>query len=160
MPAEMIGGSDAPVMLGGDQSTVDFALDGASGPAFDTGSLGGAPQRMYLTIDNVTASAPPSTSYEVILDMGTPGDPTDDFVVGLAGFFGVVEASSDEGNGAPHGLTFTYDITEVVDRLSARGLWDGDRARVSFRPVEDSEDDEATEISVGRVSIFLSLIHI
>lgn len=106
-------------------------------------------------IDNVTASSSPSTSYKVILDMGTPGDPTDDFVVGTAGFFGVEKASSTENAGAPHGLTFSYDVTLVVERLRARGLWDGAAARVTFEPVEAVDHEEPTEISVGRISFYV-----
>ena len=154
MPAEMIGGSDEPTVLGGSKMQVSMALEGASGPALDTGSFGDEPQRMYRTIENVTADAPPSTSYLVILDMGTPDDPTDDFTVGLAAFFGVEKASSVDGDDQPHGMNFTYDITEVVARLQARGLWDESQVRVSFEPTVDLAGEEATPITVGNIRFF------
>ena len=84
--------------------------------------------------------------------MGTPDDPSDDFVVGVAGFFGLVEAADVDNDDAPHGLTFTYDITTTVDKLQARGLWDDERVKVSFRAIRDKD---TPEIIVGGVRIYV-----
>lgn len=150
-PAQMIGATEAPITLADAPASAEIAMEATS--SFDTGSGFGRPSRMYLNLSNVTADAPPSTSYLVIVDMGTPDDDRDDFVVGTAAFFGAEQASVSSGTEPAHGLSFTYDITTVVARLQARGLWDESRLKVSFAPLEEV-DGPATDVSVGSIRVF------
>jgi len=160
VPTENIG-SSGQVTIGAARAEVDVVLEEPSGPALDSGSLGdaGAPPRMYLTIENATAAERPSASYRVVLDMGTPGDPTDDFVVGYASFFGIELASGVDGDQVPHGMSFTYEITNVVATLQDRGLWDANLVRVAFEPMpglDGSMEDvgAGTDISVEAIRVY------
>jgi hypothetical protein len=152
VPAELRGASARPVVLGAEGDEAQFSLVPSARPR-RRGLDDDVRRRVFLTVDNVTADGPPSTSYDVVLDMGTPDDPRDDYLVGVVAPFGVVEASSVE-NGEPHGMRFTFDVTDVVEKLTARGHWNEDAIRVTFRPIEEVEDDEPTEITIGRIGLY------
>jgi hypothetical protein len=75
----------------------------------------------------------------------------------LASFFGIDRA------GGEHGYRLTYDITDLVARLSAAGQWDESAVQVSFAPLEedvpdgvDAEPESADHdpVTVGRISVF------
>ena len=153
VPAEVVGASEKEIVLGKSSQTAYFKLSPSRRSPSPAAVERTGPQRVYLIIDNVTADGPPSTSYRVILDMGTPDEPRDDYRVGLVGLFGINKAYSVEGSGMPHGMRFAFEVTDVVERLKQRGLWNEDDIRVTFEPVEEGDDEDATEVKVGRVSI-------
>jgi hypothetical protein len=51
------------------------------------------------------------------------------------------------------GLTFSFDITGLVQRLQEAGDWDPQRLRVTFAPAR-AEADQSGDVSAGRVSLY------
>jgi hypothetical protein len=151
VPPEVVGATDQPLRLGSHEVATAFPIEDSRRRM--VGTEAAAPRRVYLTVENVTGDAAPSTSYEVVLDMPGPEEAGEDMVAGVVASFGVAQASSEERGDAPHGQRFTFDVTDIVDRLRTRGLWSGDEVRVRFRPIEEIEEAEPAEISVGRVSL-------
>ena len=67
--------------------------------------------------------------------------------------FGVPEASESDEEHSGSGLTFSFDITGVVQRLEEADDWDPQRLRVTFTPAR-VEAERAGDVSVGRVSLY------
>lgn len=153
-PAEMVGGTEDPIVLGGEAADAVFAVTPSRPSGFGIAD-DEPPTRVHLVVDNVVADAPPSTNYLAILDMGDPSD-RDDYTVGVVSFFGVESTSRVETERGGHAMRVSLDITDAVARLRARGLWNEDAVRVRFEPTAPVEADEPTQISIGRVSVFYS----
>jgi tyrosinase len=80
-----------------------------------------AQHRLYLVLNNLSATAVPETLYRVYLDLpeGAPNDPFNSNYVGSFQFFDAVPHGEDH---AMHGSKpFTFDVTDVVANLQARG---------------------------------------
>ncbi|MGI9614527.1 MAG: tyrosinase family protein, partial [Acidimicrobiales bacterium] len=152
-PAEMVGATEEALTLAGDVATTSLQLTPTGPGHFGLDAGANEPQRVFLVVDNVTAEEAPSANYAVVLDMGDPSD-RDDFTVGVLSFFGVAQASTDDSDRGAHGMRLSFEITDVVAELRRRDQWNEDDVRIRIEPTEPVEDDEPTEISVGRISIY------
>jgi tyrosinase len=154
---ELIGSSAAPTTLTGGASTVAVSIDTRARSDVAARQGAGAAPSIYLNLDDVRATSSPGTVYGVYVNLPAGAPPDEEHSAGLASFFGIEQA------GREHGYRLTYDITDLVARLSTAGEWDGSSVQVSFHPLEEDVPDgvdaepEVTDhapVTVGRISVF------
>ncbi len=145
---ETIGASSAPFELGPEAGHTEFVVHAATGPA----AL--VPRRVFLRIENITAEAS-APSYDVYINVPRGEDPKKhpELKVGFTPTFGLREASVGDERHPGNGLATQFDITAVLIRFKAAGLWDGKALRVSFVP--EAVWTGAAKLRVGRVSLIV-----
>ena len=150
LPPEVVGTRGAVQLRGG---RVDAPMRvGAVSRQFRTARGGDTdPQRVFLTVEDITGEVNPGISYGVYV-----GDVADDSkLAGLVSFFGI--ESSRGGEGSP--LGYAFDVTDIVQALREDGSWDPADVHVIFEPVGPVHDDgrpverEIDPIEVGSISI-------
>lgn len=129
-PAQLVGATDHPLPLTGEQASVTIALDAPSGPL----SADATPSRVYLTLDDITAAQAPAVPYAVYLNV--PDEDLSghaDHYVGTASTFGI-EQLNNPGN--PHtAMKLVFDVTDLYNRLNEAGLWQPAEVKVHFQPL-------------------------
>jgi tyrosinase len=160
---EMLGASGKKLKLTGTAQTAEFAIAAPTGPAgARRGVTAEAPQaeRSYLQIENVV-SRKSHTTYKIYVNL--PNNPTaadyEDHYAGVMHLFGVMQASTRSAQHAGNGLHFSLDITDMVNRLRAKGAWDDSNVRVTFVPrgaggAVRRSVQEHEPIQVGRISLY------
>jgi tyrosinase len=111
------------------------------------------PDRVFLHLENVrgTQNAPVLSVYINLPDGANPADHPE-LQAGSVGLFGLREASALGSKHAGQGLSFSLEITKIVDALHLNDKLDADSLRVtivSHRPIP-----EQVPITIGRVSIY------
>lgn len=151
---EMVGASENRVSLTAEPTEVEVTIDTPSGPT-RRGLEAAQPQKVYLKIENVKGQELAAPSYLVYVNLPPGADPAahPDRLAGQVSMFGVLEASSGIEEHSGSGLTFSFDITNVAQRLLEAGDWDPERLRVRFAPVGAGEA-QGGDVSAGRVSVF------
>lgn len=156
---EMVGASEAPIVLTGEEATTRLAVSAPAGPA----ALGVAaePPTVHLNIENVTGLESEAT-YAVYLNVPAGERPEDhpELFAGLLPMFGVPEATRGDATRPGDGLTFSLEITELVRRLEDGGQW-ANEVNVTFvpegmpvaRPAGVAPPPPAP-LTVGRVSLY------
>ncbi len=159
----LIGTNDRPVEVDRHGATTSLAVTPV--PRAVGARIAGAP-RMYLNITDIEGSRNPGVVFGVYLNLpddrlpedNPPADPADsagdradnttaaDHLAGLISFFGIED--SDPATAAatrkePHGMRYSFDVTDVVERLQAAGHWPADAMRVTLLPVTQDDDPEA-----------------
>jgi len=152
---EMVGASDEGVPLAATSTEVEVAVEAPSGPAFAAAAESAQPRKVYLKVENVRGEELAASSYLVHVDLPPGANPAEyeDRRAGKVSMFGVLEASQSDEEHSGSGLTFSFDITGVVERLQEAGEWDPEHLRVTFTPVHASEE-QTGNVSAGRVSLF------
>jgi tyrosinase len=159
---EMVGANDKPVTLAGSTETTFFALQQPSGPALKSAAMRAEPAKTYLKIENVVSKKSHAT-YEVYVNL--PDNPDAEAYkehhAGAMHLFGVVQASTKSDRHSGNGLSFSIDITQLVNRLKAINDWDEKNIRVSFVPRTTGGTAMAAiaghdPIRVGRVSLYVA----
>jgi tyrosinase len=157
-PAELVGASTAPTPLASGPVTEHVSITAPTGPALTSltamAEPGAPAKRAYLNLEHITASGRPP-SYGVYLNLPAgDADPQghEELFAGTLPMFGVAEASlaTDEHGGG--GLTYVLDVTDLVERLKARGAWDPAKMHVTFAPLKAGADSGG--VKVGRVSLY------
>ena len=159
-PPELVGASEGEVSLGSRATTTRIRLGKPSGPSREALEASrGVPKdvKVYLRLDNVTATRIHASAVVVYVNVPPGGRPADfpDRRAGLLPMFGVIETSrrDDRHNGA--GIGVTFDITRAARALATSGQWDPDKVDVTFVPVADSTGRVGSgDVKVGRVSVF------
>ena len=86
-----------------------------------------------------------------------------DHLAGLISFFGIEDtdpATAAATREEPHGMRYSFDVTDVVNRLRAGGSWTADTLRVTLLPVtpDDEPEDLAAEapapVRVGTFNLY------
>jgi tyrosinase len=154
---ELVGASEERVPLTDRSTGVEVALEAPSGPALMERAEGAQPRKVYLRVENVRGTLFTAPSYLVHINLPPGADPTtdEDRLVGQVTMFGVREASEVDEEHSGSGLTFPFEITDVVRRLQEAGEWDPERLRVTFTPV-GAGAAEGGDVSAGQVSLFYS----
>ena len=75
-----------------------------------------------------------------------------DHLAGGVSLFGVSQASDPDGSHAGNGITFTLEITKIIDKLHLGGDFDVDQLSVEFVPLDTIPD--TAEVRIGRISVF------
>jgi len=101
------------------------------------------PDRVYLLLENVKGN----------INANTLEVKVNDYHAGFIALFGLRNASSENSHGGGNGLTFSLDITDVIDDLYLKdGIEKIDSLDVSVVP--DNEILPDAKITVGRVSVY------
>jgi len=152
---EMVGASEDGVSLAAEPSEVEVVLESPSGPALREGAEGAGPRKIYLHVENVRGKELVAPKYFVYVNLPSGADPAEyeDRRAGQVSMFGVPEASESDEEHSGSGLTFSFDITGVVQRLQEAEDWDPQRLRVTFAPAR-VDAERAGDVSAGRVSLY------
>jgi tyrosinase len=170
---EMVGASDGPVRLTGEEARVQVEVDEQAAQSL-AARASARRGRAHLDVDDIDAESNPGTVYGVYVNL--PDNPSDEDLathhVGNISLFGVERARSPRGDEPPHAPHVSMDITDLLDQLAAAGTWtEGGRIDVAFRPIPleaPAAEPEAaaaaladvrhpdTPITIGRVSLHYS----
>jgi tyrosinase len=166
---EMVGASGKKLTLTGSPQSAAISIQPPTGPAKAKTAKAGKAQglrvtaqpapegKTYLHIENVV-SKKAHTTYEVYVNL--PENPDagayEEHYAGSMHLFGVVRASTRSARSAGNGLSFSMDITGLVESLKQKNAWDEKRVRVAFLPRAGVEGKAAKHdpITVGRISIY------
>ena len=90
-------------------------------------------ERAYLRVEGITGTEA-APLYSVYVNVPEGEDPVDhpELRAGSVSTFGLEEASRTDDSHDGGGLTATFDITALRDRLAAEGLWDEEHVDLSF----------------------------
>jgi tyrosinase len=161
LPAEMVGASDAPVVLEeAKRAETSFELSAPRGPVARSLDAEARALASYLDVE-VEGEENPGLLYGVYVNLPPeePAEPESPHYVGALPFFGIETTVPDEAEEeAPHRLRYVFDITATVAELTARGRWDPGRLRVTFAPIggPDARLDAAPPpVRVSHVSLFV-----
>jgi tyrosinase len=168
----MIGASGKKLTLTGSAQSAGISLQQASGPAkAKAAKAAKAPKnakvavqpepegRTYLHIENVVSKKAHNT-YEVYVNLPEKPDAAsyERHYAGSMHLFGVVRASTRSARSAGNGLSFSMDITELVDALKKSNEWDDKNVRVTLQPRSVVEGQPAPAehepIRIGRISLY------
>ncbi len=161
--SEMVGASTKKVSLTGSAQTATINIQEPSGPAKARGKAVAQPPlagKTYLQIENVV-SKKSHTTYEVYVNL--PGNPSsadyEEHYAGTMHLFGVRHASKRSAEHAGNGLSFSLDITDLVENLKARNAWDGKKVQVTFAPRSEAGEAkpavaEHDPIKIGSVRLY------
>ncbi|MGH2917803.1 MAG: tyrosinase family protein [Solirubrobacteraceae bacterium] len=161
-PPEMVGATDEPVTLTGATHSTQLAVSPPKGPA--RRDVAGAPEpvNLYLNIEDIEGDVTPGLVYGVYVNLPEGEEPDEEspHLAGTVSFFGIENTRPDDDKEeAPHQLRYTFDITAIVDALKEQRDWDPEKLRVTFSPVEGSDEElaelDVPPVKVGRVSLFV-----
>ena len=160
-PPELVGATDAPVVLTGEPTTARVPIETATGPAARRSA--GEPREVHLNVEQVTGLEA-SVNYAVYLNVPDGASPEEhpELFAGLVSTFGVPEATRGAAGRPANGVTVSLDVTEVVQRLETQGSWTG-AVHVTFVPESLPPEQgrlaapaASSPITVGRVSVYVS----
>lgn len=110
------------------------------------------PKRV-LHVNNVTGTGSPCP-----IDIFISGDGKtaldDEHFVGSLGLFGLEDASTPSLDHDGSGLSFAFDVTQVIERLSKQQGWSEDKISFQFKPQLPRQGEK---VKVGRVSLHSEL---
>ncbi|GAA2108523.1 tyrosinase family protein [Microlunatus panaciterrae] len=146
-PPQRLGSVDNVVnLVEGQPQAVDFALADFGPLVLDAVE----PRRVLLSIEHITADAMPQQTYGVFLEPFGQGEGV---LVGSLPLFGLAESNAPD---AEHGLSYTFDVTDIVQQMMAGNQWDVGRTWLSLRPVMEVEpQDVLANISIGSISLMV-----
>ncbi|HEY5114895.1 MAG TPA: tyrosinase family protein, partial [Nakamurella sp.] len=159
----LIGTNDRPIEVGRHGATTTLAVtpvpDGLAARAT-------AVPRMYLNVTDIEGTRNPGVVFGVYLNLPDPPDSADDTddpgsdadsadsaaevdradrLAGLISFFGIEDtdpATAAATRKEPHGMRYSFDVTDVVNRLRDAGSWRADTLRVTLLPVTPDDEPE------------------
>jgi len=169
----LIGTNDRPVEVGRLGATTTLAVtpvpDAPEGLARRSATV----PRMYLNVTDIEGTRNPGVVFGVYLNLpdsldtptspdepSSPASPYDaaadtvtaldraDHLAGVISFFGIEDtdpATAAATRKEPHGMRYSFDVTDVVDRLRSAGLWQAGAMRVTLLPV--TPDDEPDKLA-------------
>ncbi|WP_143695333.1 tyrosinase family protein [Williamsia sp. 1135] len=142
-PPQTIGAIDNPLeLVNGIANAVELSMPDFAALQFDS------PGRVFIAIDHLVATDIPATTFGVYVDDGGDGA-----WVGNLPLFGLAESMRSD---AEHGLSFTFEITDIVESLVAAGNFDPSRLGLRFEPIGEAGDTVGVgSVQVGSVSILL-----
>jgi len=158
----MIGRTDEGLVVGSSGAQTELTV--GSMPESDAAADAAEPPRLYLNLSDIEGTKNPGVVYGVYLNLPEDAGPElrDDYLAGVVSFFGIEQAGAADAAATgrqPHPIRYSFDITEIVDRLQAKGAWDAAKMQVSLLPVGGAEEaqDEAAPVAepvrVGTVSV-------
>jgi hypothetical protein len=145
-------------------SGASTALDVGPLPAPAAAAAGTPAPRVYLDLSDIEGEKNPGIVYGVYVNLPEDASEQDreDHRAGVVSFFGIEQAGKAGAAASgrqPHPLRYSFDITELVDRLRARGRWNEPEMKVELLPIEPDEEEETAAASavepirVGAVSL-------
>jgi tyrosinase len=156
-PPVMVGATSSEIPLGDSPTHAELDVRAERPQVFETLGVQ-RPLRAYLKIEHVRAARPSAKSFLVYVNAPEKATPEqlEEHLAGVLPTFGVAESSVDSESQSGEGLTVSFDITDLVQRLEARQAWDNRRLRVTFAPLRpERRDKPPADLRVGRVSLHL-----
>jgi tyrosinase len=116
-------------------------------------SVSAPPDRVRLKLEGVTGTFGGAV-LNVYVNLPKDAKPADlpDLKAGSVGLFGLRQASNRDGKHGGSGLSFSLDITRIIDHLHLRGALDTDSIHVTVVPYRSIPED--ANITVGRISVY------
>ncbi|MER9507196.1 tyrosinase family protein [Mesorhizobium sp. LSJC264A00] len=156
---EMIGASAGRMLLAGSgamRSSIEMEPTGRArvSESLSAKPLAPAlPDRVFLNLENVTGLHD-AVIFQVYVGLPDGADPAENkgYLAGSVSLFGVSQASDPAGKHAGNGITFTLEITKVIDKLHLDHDFDVDKLSVDFVPLGNIPN--AAKVSIGRISIY------
>jgi tyrosinase len=154
---ELVGASQDAVKVKGSMVQTSVKLDPTVRNKVST-SLAAAsemapPDRVFLNLENIqgTQNAPVLAVY---LNLTAGANPNDhpELLAGSVGLFGLRGASAPDGRHGGQGLSFTLEITNIVDALHLDNKLNQDSLQVTVIPSRPVP--EQAPITIGRISIY------
>jgi tyrosinase len=111
------------------------------------------PDRVYLALENIRGTRD-ATVLNAYINLPEGANPKDhpNLLAGSVGLFGLRRASSRSGQHGGDGLSFTLDITGIVDQLHLSRALISDSIQVAIIPSRPLP--EQADITIGRVSVY------
>lgn len=153
---ELVGASKLETTLG-DVTTLSVSVGEPKRPQRGVRVRGGRGRRIYLTLENVTATGIGAGKYVVFVNLPQDADPSQhrDRRAGRISTFGVAEESLSDEEHSGSGATYSFDITKIVELLKTEGEWDPDDVRVTILPRRTRGiEGDAAEVRIGRVGVY------
>ena len=153
---ELVGASQPDLRFAGDELRVRVSLK----PQVESkivksfaGLPATAPDRVFLSIENVRA-ARDGTIFSVYVNLPDGADPAahPELRAGSVALFGARTASAPDGAHAGEGLTFSLDISRIVDSLHLSGGLGG--GTFDFRLVPRNRVSSDAKITIGRIGVY------
>ena len=144
-----------PLLIGTNADPVEVSRAGASTsiavtPLPEPLAAAADPSRLYLNVADIEGDRNPGIVYGVYLNLPAEAGAVTraDHLAGLVSFFGI-EQTGPATRGGGHGMRYSFDVTELVDRLRAAGAWEPDRLSVSLLPASDELEPEPEPVAAG-----------
>jgi len=153
---ELMGATQGSVVVKGAGTRTPVRLDAGVRRKVAASLLGASqaapPDRVFLRLDNVVGTIGGVLS--VYINMPEGGKPAQyqHLRAGSIGLFGLRQASEPAGKHGGKGMSFTLDITKVIDQLHLSQSLDLDTLSVSL--VSSRAIPGSAPITVGRISIY------
>jgi tyrosinase len=154
---ELVGSNETALPIKGASTSTTVRLDpevrSKISASLAAESVGPAPDRVYLNLENVRGTRD-ATALSVFINLPEGSNPADhqDLLAGTVGLFGLRRATVASGQHVGGGLNFLLDISPIVDRLHLGSALTADALRVTIVPNRPAPDD--SDVVVGRVSIY------
>jgi tyrosinase len=162
---ELVGANSGALRIEGNEARTSVQLDrgmrqkvsatlaAVSGARAAAAGTDASPDRVFLNLENVRGRAD-STLLQVYVGVPQGANPADhpERLAGSVALFGVRKATLADGEHAGQGLTYSLEITDIVDALHLSNQFDVDTLDVRLVPLKPVS--AAAQISVGRISIF------
>lgn len=155
--AELLGANQQSLSLTGAEARTSVALDTAVrakvATSFATAAGGGAPDRVFLNLENVRGLND-ATVFSVYINVPDGEDPAKhpELRAGGIALFGVRKATMTDDKQAGDGLTFVLEITHIIDALHLAGNLNISQLHVRLVPRKPVP--ESAQVSIGRISVF------
>ena len=132
LPPRVLGAADDVSLVSSDRVPVELTPAPRRRRAPDADEPVGG-ERAYLRVEGITG-AEAAPLYSVYVNVPEGEDPADhpELRAGSVSTFGLEESSRTDDSHDGGGLTATFDITALRDRLATQGLWDEEHVDVSF----------------------------
>jgi tyrosinase len=144
--SELIGTNDHAIQLSGSGARTMVKLDEPSITKVNRSLMEASPSKLpdevYLKLENVTGN----------VDANILTVTVNHQYAGHVSLFGLRTASLKESHHGGAGLTFTLDITDIIDKLHLAGTLSADSLDVIIQPSNRVLD--AAKISIGRVTVY------
>lgn len=143
-PPQTIGAVDNPLeLVNGIINSVEVTLPDFNAVQFASSG------RLFVSIDHLVATEIPPITFGLYIDSGGGEGEW----VGNLPLFGLAESMRSD---AEHGLSFTFEITGIVQSLLDAGTWDPRRLGLRFAPIGEVDDTAGVgSVRVGSISILL-----
>jgi tyrosinase len=154
---ELVGASEAAVRVTGSAVGTSVRLNPAVratvARSLQNVTAAALPDRVFIRLENVRGglSAPVLGVY-INLPPGANPDDHPELLAGSVGLFGLRRASAPGGRAGGQGLTFTLEITKIIDALHLRGDLGPDAIDVTI--VSANPIPTQAPITIERVSIY------
>ena len=149
----LIGSSAEPISVDAEGATTSLDVT----PLPDPAGLAAETSHVYLNLTDIEGTRNPGVVYGVYLNL--PADAGEDdregHRAGVVSFFGI-ETTDPVTTGATrtarHGMRYSFDVTDLVNRLRSSQDWTPQDLKVTLLPLtpqEQAPEDQADDLAAG-----------